>query len=164
MSGRSPEESALPGDEILRRKFGTRDIPVSSRLSEALVREIESLEYFFIATSSRQGECDSSYRGKGKGVPAVRVLDSRTIVFPHYLGNGTFRSLGNMLENPHVGMLFMNMETGLRVRVNGRAEISEDPQWLASFPHSLLCVKVTVEEAYVQNRPATLPQTSGGKA
>ena len=70
------------------------------------------------------------------------------------MGNGTFRSLGNILENPHIGMLFMNLETGLRMRINGHAQISEDPEWLKLFPHSLLTVKVTVEEAYKQNRPA----------
>ncbi len=155
-------EDVLPGDEILRRRFGTADIPVESNLTEEMVPFIESLEFFFIATSNRTGECDSSYRGKGKGVPAIKVLDSRTIIFPHYMGNGTFRSLGNILENPHIGMLFMDLKTGLRIRINGHAEISEDPEWLKLFPHSLLTVKVTVEEAYKQNRPAKAPRISGG--
>jgi|SRR5690348_846589 len=147
-------EPILPGDEILRRRFRTPDIPVASSLSQDIVRFVESLDFFFIATSNRAGECDSSYRGKGEGVPAIRVLDSRTIIFPHYLGNGTFRSLGNILENPHIGMLFMDLKTGMRIRINGHAEISEDPEWLKLFPHSLMTVRVTVEEAYKQNRPA----------
>lgn len=154
-------ESVLPGDEFLRRKFGTSDIPTVSTLSDDVVRFIESLDFFFIATSNGAGQCDSSYRGKGKDVPLVKVLDSRTIVFPHYMGNGTFRSLGNILENPHVGMLFMDQKTGLRMRINGHAEVSENPEWLQLFPHSLLTVKVTVEEAYKQNRPALPPRTSG---
>ncbi|HVB99563.1 MAG TPA: pyridoxamine 5'-phosphate oxidase family protein [Candidatus Dormibacteraeota bacterium] len=147
------EEVGLPGDEMLRRRFRTPDIPVETSLSEVVVHYIESLDFFFIATSNRMGECDSSYRGKGKGVPAVKILDSRTIIFPHYMGNGTFRSLGNILENPQIGMLFINLGTGLRMRINGRAEISENPEWLKLFPHSLLIVKVTVQEAYEQNRP-----------
>lgn len=81
------------------------------------------------------------------------MLDARTIIFPHYMGNGTFRSLGNILENPHIGMLFMDLESGLRIRINGQAEVSDNPEWLSLFPHSLLSVKVTVEEAYQQNRP-----------
>ena len=155
MSTAGLAERLLPGDEILRRQFRTPDIPVASSLSQDLVQFIESLDFFFIATSNRVGECDSSYRGKGEGVPAIRVLDSRTIIFPHYLGNGTFRSLGNILENPHIGMLFMDLKTGLRIRINGHAEISGDPEWLKLFPHSLMTVKVIVEEAYKQNRPAT---------
>ncbi len=148
--------AALPGDEILRRKFGTIDVPVWTRLPEDVARFLESLDFFFIATSNRAGECDSSYRGKRPGVPVVKVLDEKTIIFPDYLGNGSFRSLGNILENPHIGMLFMDLKTGLRIRVNGEAEISDDPSWLEMFPKSLQTVKVTVQEAYKQNRPATI--------
>ncbi|HJT68628.1 MAG TPA: pyridoxamine 5'-phosphate oxidase family protein [Terriglobales bacterium] len=147
-------DGVLAGDEILRRKFGTKDIPVETSLSDEIIRLIESLDFFFIATSNSTGECDSSYRGRGKGVPLVRVLDAKTIIFPHYMGNGTFRSLGNILENPHIGMLFMDLKTGLRIRVNGDAEISDDAGWLKMFPNSIETVKVTVNEAYKQNRPA----------
>lgn len=150
------KEIILPGDEILRRKFGTPDIPTARSLSEDLLRQIESLDFFFIATCNRLGECDSSYRGKGKGVPAIKVLDSRNIIFPHYIGNGTFRSLGNIVENNHIGMLFMDIATGQRIRVNGKAEIREDSEWLNLFPNSLMTVKVTIEEAYEQNRPVTV--------
>lgn len=145
---------SLSGDEVLRRKFGTKDIAVATNLSESVTRFIQSLDFFFIATSNRLGECDSSYRGKGKGVPVVKVLDNKTIIFPHYMGNGTFRSLGNILENPHIGMLFIDFKTGLRMRVNGDAEISDNPDWLAMFPNSIETVKVTVQEVYKQNRPA----------
>ena len=41
----------LPGDEILRRKFGTVDIVAQDTLSDAAVRFIETVEFFFIATS-----------------------------------------------------------------------------------------------------------------
>lgn len=144
----------LAGDEILRRKFGTKDIETATSLSPQVVQFIESLDFFFIATSNSIGECDSSYRGRGKGVPLVKILDEKTIIFPHYMGNGTFRSLGNILENSHIGMLFMDLKSGLRLRVNGDAEISDDTNWLQMFPKSVETVKVTVQEVYEQNRPA----------
>ncbi len=156
MNSTDTQGAALPGDEILRRKFGTTDVPVSTSLTESLTHYIESLDFFFIATCNRAGACDSSYRGKRQGVPAVKVLDEKTIIFPDYLGNGSFRSLGNLLENPHIGMLFMDLKSGLRIRVNGEAEISDDPAWLEMFPNSLQTVKVTVQEVYKQNRPATI--------
>ena len=148
------DDRGLPGDEVLRRKFGTIDVPVAASLSEPVVRFIESVEFYFIATSNRRGECDASYRHKGKDAPALKVPDEKTIIFPHYMGNGTFRSLGNILENPHIGMLFIDLASGLRIRVNGNAEIIEDPGWLAIFPGSLETVKVAVQEVYKQNRPA----------
>ncbi len=155
------EQRSTPGDEVLRGKFGTQDIAAATRIAENVARFLESQDYFFIATSNRQGECDSSYRGRGKGVPLIKILDEKTIIFPHYMGNGTFRSLGNILENPHIGMLFMDFKTGLRLRVNGDAEISDDPDWLAMFPGSVETVKVTVQEVYKQNRPARLPNPAG---
>ncbi len=142
------------GDEVFRRKFGTIDIPVQDTLSDTVVGFIESVEYFFIATSNQRSECDASYRHRGRDVPAVKVLDRRTIIFPQYMGNGTFRSLGNILENGHIGMLFIEIPSGLRMRINGRAEVSDDPAWLAMFPGSVETVKVTVDEVYKQNRPA----------
>lgn len=149
-------DDGLPGDEVLRRKFGTTDISVATSLSESVVRFIESVDFFFIATCNRRGECDASYRHKGKGVPAIKVLDEKTIIFPQYMGNGTFRSLGNILENSHIGMLFLELPSGLRMRVNGDANISDDAIWLAMFPGSVEMVKVTIQEVYKQNRPAVI--------
>lgn len=151
-------EAEMHGDEKLRKKFGTPDIPALAAIPEDLVSFVESADFFFIATSGKAGECDCSYRGKGQDMPAVKILDRKTMIFPHYLGNGSFRSLGNIIENPHIGMLFIDFRSGLRVRINGDAEITENAEWLKLFPHSLLTVKVTVREAYKQNRPVELPR------
>lgn len=155
------DQESLAGDEILRRKFGTKDIDIVDVLSDEVSRFIESLDFFLIATSNRKGECDSSYRGKGKGVPLLKVLDEKTLIFPHYMGNGTFRSLGNILENPHIGMLFVDFKTGLRMRINGDAEISDNADWLKLFPKSIETVRVTVQEVYKQNRPAVVLKAQG---
>ena len=40
----------------------------------------------------------------------VRVVDERTLAFPSYDGNGMFQSLGNVLVNPKVGLLFVDFE------------------------------------------------------
>lgn len=150
------QRSISHGDELLRSKFATPDVPTSATVSDSVAHYLESLDFFFIATSNKEGECDSSYRGKRKGVPAVKVLDEKTIIFPDYAGNGSFRSLGNVLENPHIGMLFMDFRSGVRMRINGEAEISDDPAWQKLFPGSLQTVKVTVREVYKQNRPVTI--------
>jgi hypothetical protein len=155
------QHGKLVGDEILRRKFGTNDIPDSTNISHSMAHNIESANFFFIATSKGEGECDSSYRGKRKGVHAIQILDEKTIIFPAYLGNGSLRSLGNIFENPHIGTLFMDIHTGLRIRVNGDAQISDDPAWIKLFPGSLQTVKVTVREAYMQNRPVEIPKKTG---
>jgi hypothetical protein len=97
-----------------------------------------------------------------KEADATARTDEHTIIFPHYLGNGSFRSLGNILENPHIGMLFMDFKTGVRMRVNGEATLSDDAGWPNLFPGSLQTVKVTVREAYKQNQPVA--RTKAGAA
>nr|WP_236587970.1 pyridoxamine 5'-phosphate oxidase family protein [Tumebacillus amylolyticus] len=107
---------------------------------------IEASEFFFLATSNSAGECDCSFRGGGPGT--VRVLDPQTLVFPDYPGNGLYQSLGNLLENPHIGMLFIDFEKGQRLRVNGVARISTDARDLELFPGALSVVYVTVRDVY----------------
>ena len=61
---------------------------------------------FFLATADAEGRPQCSYKGGEPGF--VRVLDERTVAFPNYDGNGMYLSMGNALENPHVGMLFID--------------------------------------------------------
>jgi predicted pyridoxine 5'-phosphate oxidase superfamily flavin-nucleotide-binding protein len=72
----------------------------------------------------------------------VRVVDEQTLAFPDYDGNGMFRSLGNILVNPHVGMLFIAFEKPDRMRINGIASLHEDDPLLAQFPGAQLIVRV----------------------
>ncbi len=97
----------------LQDRFDSRRI--ADRLVEVLHRErftaddrefIESRSMFFLATAGAGGWPDCSYKGGRPGF--VRVIEDDTLVFPSYDGNGMFKSLGNLLANPHVGMLFMD--------------------------------------------------------
>jgi uncharacterized protein len=85
---------------------------------------IESREMFFLSTIDHQGRPTVSYKGGDPGF--VRVLDSKTIAFPCYDGNGMFYSMGNLLGNPHVGMLFVNFEKPHRLRLQGTASINDN--------------------------------------
>jgi hypothetical protein len=50
---------------------------------------IESRDMFFLSTIDHQGRPTVSYKGGDPGF--LRVLDSKTIAFPCYDGNGMFR-------------------------------------------------------------------------
>ena len=80
---------------------------------------IECRPMFFLATADAEGRPDCSYKGGRPGF--VRVIDPDTLAFPSYDGNGMFKSLGNVLVNPQVGLLFIDFESPKRLRVNGRA-------------------------------------------
>ncbi len=94
----------------------------------------------FVATADAEGRPDCSYKG---GMPGfVRIMDDRTLCIPDYDGNGMYRSWGNVLVNPHVGLLFIDFEEQDRIRVNGRAEVLADGELLAEFPGAAFVVRV----------------------
>jgi uncharacterized protein len=78
----------------------------------------------------------------------VRVLDRHTIAFPNYDGNGMYLSMGNVLENPNVGMLFIAFDTGHRLRVNGEASIDASDPLLAEYPEAQFIVRVRARQVF----------------
>jgi len=134
-----------------------------SAIPPGMVRFVESLPFFFIATANRGGECDCSFRGReydasGRAYDLLKVLDAKTLVFPDYSGNKFFNSLGNILVNGQIGMLYIDFERRLRLRINGRAKIIEDRSaYAAVWPLAHRYVEVSVEQVY-GNCQARIPR------
>src|SRR5580700_3490842 len=98
------------------------------------------IPYFFIATADAEGRPDCSFKG---GMPGfVRVTGPSQLAFPDYDGNGMFKSLGNLLVNPNVGLLFIDMQKPRRLRVNGSATVSRDDPLLAQTVGAQMIVRV----------------------
>ena len=99
-----------------------------------------------LATADAGGRRDCSPRGGPPGF--ARVLDERRLAIPDYTGNRRQDSHVNLLENPHVGLLFLLPGMGETLRVNGRAYISTAPKLLERFimgnklPRSVIVVEV----------------------
>src|SRR6478736_2568065 len=70
------------------------------------------------------------------------MADEHTLAFPSYDGNGTYLSLGNLLRNPQVGILFIDFTSPKRLRVNGIASIDDRDPLLADFAGAQLIVRV----------------------
>lgn len=89
-----------------------------------------------------------SAKGGDRGF--VRVLDPRQIAFPSYDGNGMFLSMGNVVATGHVGLLFIDFEQQSRLRLNGTATASTDPQdpLRAAWPESQLVIRVAIREVF----------------
>ena len=129
--------------------------PLADRLEQVLVRTaftdedrafIERSAMFFIATADTHGQPDCSYKG---GLPGfVRVLDDHTLAIPDYDGNGMYRTWGNVIVNPQVGLLFLDFEQPKRIRVNGTARIAEDDPLRAEFPGSVFIVRITAARIF----------------
>jgi predicted pyridoxine 5'-phosphate oxidase superfamily flavin-nucleotide-binding protein len=107
---------------------------------------IQRCRMFFVATADAGGQPDCSYKG---GLPGfVQVADERTLVIPDYDGNGQYRSWGNVLANPRVGLLFIDFESPKRLRVNGTAVVSHSDPLLASLPGAVFVIRVTAERIF----------------
>ena len=141
------------GMRELQECFDTRRL--ADRLEEKLTREtfsgedrelIESREFFFLATADAEGRPDCSYKGGAAGF--VRVTGTGELAFPSYDGNGMFRSLGNVLANPAVALLFIDFERPRRLRVNGRASFATDDPLLQEFAGAQLVVRVRAERIF----------------
>ena len=142
------------GNRRLQDRFDSRRI--SDRLEEKLTRKefsaddklfIESLPYFFLATSDRQGRPDCSFKGGPSGF--ARVTGPSEIAFPDYDGNGMFKSLGNIIVNADVGLLFIAMHgKPKRLRVNGSASVSDRDPLLSETVGAQLMVRVTARAIF----------------
>jgi predicted pyridoxine 5'-phosphate oxidase superfamily flavin-nucleotide-binding protein len=78
----------------------------------------------FVGTSDGGNECDVSFRAGPPGF--VKVLDEKTLIYPEYPGNGVMASLGNVSENPHIALLFVDFfDSAVGLHVNGRAAVVE---------------------------------------
>src|SRR5580693_8606550 len=116
------------GSRRLQDQFDTRRL--ADRLEAKFVSSatIGADDKLFIATADAQGHPQCSYKGGEPGF--VRVLDEHTVAFPNYDGNGMYLSMGNVLENPHVGMLFIDFVSSRpsRLRLNGVASIDRNDE------------------------------------
>ena len=108
---------------------------------------IESRDMFWLATIDHQGRPTVSYKGGAPGF--VHVLDTGTLAFPCYDGNGMFYSMGNIAGNDKVGMLFINFERPHRLRVQGVASVDHSDPLVGSQLH--------VEESFDRVRPSDWP-------
>ncbi|MCE3026671.1 pyridoxamine 5'-phosphate oxidase family protein [Salinicola sp. DM10] len=139
----------------------------SSRLNADQRARISAADTFFIGSVSGAAAPDSahnsgreqrtkrgydaSHRGGEPGF--VQVTGAGTLRFPDYPGNNFFNTLGNLIQNPRVGLLFVDFETGGLLQISGRARIEWQPEQ-GEDPSAQRWVEVSIEQ--VVERPEAL--------
>jgi predicted pyridoxine 5'-phosphate oxidase superfamily flavin-nucleotide-binding protein len=155
----------MSGERTLQEMLGTTeraaqfyDGQVLDRLNEPMRRFIGRQRMMFLATSDGRGACDSTLRSGPPGF--VVVMDERRLAWPEYRGNGVMASRGNILENPHAGLLFVDfVRDVIGLHVNGRAALAEDGELRGRVPdlpgdpvpgrRAEHWVVVDIDEAYI---------------
>ncbi len=160
------------GEHYLQKKYATEDranafynAQVLDYLAPVMQDFIVKQEFMFVSTSDSHGECDCTSKFGTPGF--IRVLNDKFIMYPERRGNGVFANLGNIIENPHIGLLIIDFfQDTIGLHINGKARIIEHEDLMKyeeNLPQSILdeielegprqperWIMVEVEEAYVQ--------------
>lgn len=123
---------------------------VQSEIDEMSAAWIAASPFLLIATADAEGNMDVSPKGDPAGF--VRLLDNKTLLIPDRPGNRRVDSLGNILQNPKVGLIFLVPGKAETLRINGRAKIVRDAalreQFAVNGKLPNLLIAVSADEVY----------------
>ncbi len=105
---------------------------LSTYLNEDVVGFIERMRYFFLATSSANGHTKVNFRG-AEGERLIKVVNERKLLFPDYSGNGILHAVGDIRSNPNVGMLIIDFNRDVRLKIGGKATVIDDSEEVAKY-------------------------------
>jgi PPOX class probable FMN-dependent enzyme len=132
-----------PGQVSLRKQMKQLDRHCRNFISKS--------PFVVVGSSGADGRQDVSPRGDAPGF--VRILDDRTLALPDRTGNNRLDTLHNLVDHPHVGLLFFIPGVIETLRVNGKAKIVEDPQLRAASAHDgklpITVLLVSIEEVFL---------------
>ena len=123
---------------------GKSSVQIGETLSPQQQQFIQQADTFFIASYHPQGGADASHRGGYPGF--VRVLQKNELVFPDYAGNNMFNTLGNLVENPQAGLLFIDFATGDTLQLTGKAAVAQNTKKALQFAGANRLVEFQIEK------------------
>jgi hypothetical protein len=118
-------------------------VTTGSELSPAQSDLISRADTFFIASRHPDRGADASHRGGKPGF--VQATSPTHLIFPDYAGNNMFNTLGNLVVNPAIGLLFVEFDSGRTLQVSGRASVDWNPERVASFEKAKRVIEVEIE-------------------
>jgi uncharacterized protein len=125
---------------------------------EAFLAEIDTA---YLATATADGQPYAQHRGGPKGF--IRLLDPHTLAFADFVGNRQYVSTGNLAENDKAFLFLMDYAHQRRIKIWGRAEVSDDPALIAQLmpdgyrarPEQAIIFRI---DAWDVNCPQHIPQ------
>jgi len=126
-----------------REALPVRTVAGAGTLSTDQQQRIRRADTFFVASMHPDCGADASHRGGFPGF--VQVPDGQTLIWPEYNGNSMFNTLGNICENPHVGLLFLDFEHGGTLQLSGTAKIIWDRDRAAALPGAERLVELHID-------------------
>ncbi|MBY5982719.1 pyridoxamine 5'-phosphate oxidase family protein [Halomonas sp. DP5Y7-2] len=119
-----------------------------SQLTRDHIHWIERADTMFMGSGhhdhseARHNGFDASHRGGAPGF--VKVESEQELVIPDYAGNNFFNTIGNLLKDPRVGLVFVDFNQGSLLHISGTARIDWSPG-ASSDPQARRFIHVTIE-------------------
>lgn len=111
---------------------------------------IEASPFVLLGSTGADGSMDVSPKGDPAGF--VQVMDRQTLLIPDRPGNRRGDTLSNLLQNPHIGLLFLVPGRKDTLRVNGTAQIVRDEdvreRFIMQGKVPMFVIAVTVQEVF----------------
>src|SRR5262252_5157605 len=155
MTAMAPFQHVLMSEADIRELVGEpleRSIRKERNDIDELCRAfITRSPFLLMATAGSDGTCDVSPKGDAPGF--VKVLDNKRLIIPERNGNKRLDGIRNVLQNPHIGLIFIVPGCDYTLRVNGLACITRDPEMLAATAAQdvipKLAIGVEAEQAFL---------------
>jgi len=150
----TPDPHRIRTEDELRDLVGEPNPVIEAKVFDALdsfsIDYLAHCPFLVLSTSDEHGNLDASPKGDAPGF--VHVEDDHTIVIPDRPGNKLAFGHRNILRNPHVGIIFMIPGTPETLRINGRAELTRDPELLerlaARGRPAVLALRVRIDQCF----------------
>jgi len=147
---------------IQLRAYRRVDEPAQGRLDSTVldaqaVAMIEHADTFFVASYIDHPDghraVDVSHRG---GRPGFVKVEGNRLTIPDYAGNLHFNTLGNLLENPQAGLLFVDFSNGNVLQLTGRTEVILDSPTIKAFEGAERLWTLTVAQVVLRRAAISL--------
>lgn len=146
--------------QVIRNEGELRDIlgyagkaaqnKVISEIDDICCAFITKSPFVLLGSSDSTGRMDVSPKGDPAGF--VQVMDNKTLLIPDRPGNQRGDTLSNILQNPHIGLLFLVPGRSDTLRVNGTAQIVRDDdvrqRFIMQGKVPIFVIAVTVKEVF----------------
>lgn len=129
----SPSDVAFtPSVKAMQTRLGSRDAmarmererPWRTEITDDLAAFLATVDSFFFATASADGQPYIQHRGGPAGV--LKAVDRHTLGFADFGGNRQYITAGNLAENPRCHIFVLHHATRQRIKLWGRARIVDD--------------------------------------
>lgn len=129
--------------------------------TDELADFLAEVDTAYLATATADGQPYAQHRGGPRGF--IRRVDSQTLGFADYAGNRQYVTTGNLAENDRAFLFLMDYAHRRRIKIWGRAWVTEDPAIIAELmpqdyrakPQQAILFRI---EAWDVNCPQHIPQ------